>query len=70
MQRPLVVHAVTIVIGDEGGTLLCDGALAVAAGRIAALGRAADVLARARPGLGCSPSGRSCAGRPALPFSS
>jgi Imidazolonepropionase-like composite domain, bacteria len=46
MQRPLVVHGVTIVIGDETGTLLCDGALAVADDRIAALGRAADVLAR------------------------
>jgi hypothetical protein len=43
MQRPLVVHGVTI--GDETGTL-CDGALAVADDRIAALGRAADVLAR------------------------
>ena len=46
MQRPLFVHGVTIVIGDETGTLLSDGALAVADDRIAALGRAAHVLAR------------------------
>jgi 5-methylthioadenosine/S-adenosylhomocysteine deaminase len=46
MQRPLIVHGVTIVTGDEAGTLVSDGALAVADGRIAALGRAADVLAR------------------------
>src|SRR5262245_44128644 len=46
MQRPLIVHGVTIVTGDEAGTLLSDGALAVVDGRIAALGHATDVLAR------------------------
>jgi 5-methylthioadenosine/S-adenosylhomocysteine deaminase len=44
MQRPLVVHGVTIVTGDEAGTLVPDGALVVVDDRIVALGRAADVL--------------------------
>jgi len=44
MHRPLVVHGVTIVTGDEAGTLVPDGALVVVDDRIAALGRAADVL--------------------------
>jgi len=44
MHRPLVVHGVTIVTGDEAGTLVPDGALVVVDDRIVALGRAADVL--------------------------
>jgi len=44
MHRQLVVHGVTIVTGDEAGTLVPDGALVVVDDRIAALGRAADVL--------------------------
>lgn len=44
MPRPLVVHGVTIVTGDEAGTLVPDGALVVVDDRIVALGRAADVL--------------------------
>ena len=46
MHRPLVVHGVTNVTGDEAGTLVPDGALVVVDERIAGLGRAADVLPR------------------------
>src|SRR5919198_452627 len=46
MRGPLVIHGATIVTGDDAGTLYPDGALAVDGARIAALGPAAEVLAR------------------------
>ena len=46
MNRPLAIHGATIVTGDDAGTLYVDGALLVDHGRIAALGPAADLLAR------------------------
>ena len=46
MNRPLAIHGATIVTGDDAGTLHVDGALLVDNGRIAALGPAADLLAR------------------------
>ncbi len=46
MTRPLAIHGATIVTGDDAGTLYVDGALVVEHGRIAALGPAADLLAR------------------------
>ena len=46
MNRPLAIHGATIVTGDDAGTLYVDGALLVDNGRIAALGPAADLLAR------------------------
>jgi 5-methylthioadenosine/S-adenosylhomocysteine deaminase len=46
MSGPLVIHDTTIVTADDAGTLHLEAALAVDDGRIAALGRSADVLAR------------------------
>ena len=46
MNRPLLVHGATIVIGDDAGTLLVDGALLIENQRIAALGPAGEVVAR------------------------
>src|SRR5919198_4535489 len=46
MRGPLVIHGATIVTGDDAGTLYPDGALVVDNARIAALGPAAEVLAR------------------------
>jgi 5-methylthioadenosine/S-adenosylhomocysteine deaminase len=41
-----IIHDTTIVTNDDAGTILYDGAVVVDAGRIAALGPAADLLAR------------------------
>ncbi len=46
MSGPLVLYGATIVTGDDVDTLHAGAALAVADGRIAALGPAAEVLAR------------------------
>jgi 5-methylthioadenosine/S-adenosylhomocysteine deaminase len=46
MPPPLVLHGVTVVTADPTDTVHTGAALAVADGRIAALGPAADVLAR------------------------
>ena len=43
---PTIIHDTTIVTNDDAGTILYDGAVVVEAGRIAALGPAADLLAR------------------------
>jgi 5-methylthioadenosine/S-adenosylhomocysteine deaminase len=43
---PTIIHDSTIVTNDDTGTILYDGAVVVDAGRIAALGPAADLLAR------------------------
>lgn len=44
--RAIVVHDTIVVTGDDAGTVLRRGAIAVEAGRIAATGPSADVLPR------------------------
>ncbi|HEX9820554.1 MAG TPA: amidohydrolase family protein [Methylomirabilota bacterium] len=47
MSAPdIVIHDATVITADEAGTIHYDGGVAVAAGRITALGPTAEVLAR------------------------
>jgi len=60
VSPPTVIHDTTIVTADDAGTIHRDAALVVDAGRIAAIGPSAELLAR-------HPEAERVDGRPELP---